>query len=58
MPEAIPGANVRILGTDIDRRMVARAKAGAFTLDDARGAPGISMKRFFEPVPGRLAGQA
>ena len=37
--QALPGAQVRILGTDIDQRMVARAKIGAFSDDDARSAP-------------------
>jgi chemotaxis protein methyltransferase CheR len=45
--ESIPGTRVEILGTDLDRRMVARAHTGAFTADDARDAPAASMKRFF-----------
>ena len=39
---------VRILGTDIDQRMVARAKTGAFTAEDARSAPAGAMERWFE----------
>ena len=45
---AIPGATVRILGTDIDHRMVARAKVGAFSPEDARAAPPAAMERWFE----------
>ena len=46
--QVIPGASVRILGTDIDQRMVARAKRGEFTADDARSAPPGAMQRWFE----------
>ncbi len=46
--QAIPGAQVRILGTDIDHRMVARAKAGAFSAEDARSAPRPAMEKWFE----------
>ncbi|HUA72957.1 MAG TPA: protein-glutamate O-methyltransferase CheR [Solirubrobacteraceae bacterium] len=46
--EAIPAATVRILGTDIDHRMVARAKTGGFTTEDARAAPPAAMQRWFE----------
>ena len=56
--QAIPGVPVRILGTDIDQRMVARAKTGAFTLEDARSAPSAAMDRWFERTPtGWLAKQ-
>ncbi|MBV8220199.1 MAG: protein-glutamate O-methyltransferase CheR [Solirubrobacterales bacterium] len=48
--EAIPGATVRILGTDIDQHMVARAKVGTFTSEDARTAPPEAMDRWFEPT--------
>jgi chemotaxis protein methyltransferase CheR len=47
----IPRANVHILGTDIDKRMVERAKAGVFSADDARSAPAAEMERWFERVP-------
>jgi chemotaxis protein methyltransferase CheR len=50
--ESIPGAPVDILGTDIDRRMVARAEEGVFSDEDARGAPPRAMERFFERLPG------
>ena len=46
--QAIPGVTVRILGTDIDHRMVARAKTGTFSADDARTAPPAAMQRWFE----------
>jgi chemotaxis protein methyltransferase CheR len=49
--ESIPGVPVQILGTDIDRRMILRAREGVFSPDDARGAPPHALKRFFEPVP-------
>jgi chemotaxis protein methyltransferase CheR len=45
--ESIPGVRVEIEGTDLDRRMVARARTGTFTPEDARGAPPRSLERFF-----------
>ncbi|HWT24792.1 MAG TPA: protein-glutamate O-methyltransferase CheR [Solirubrobacteraceae bacterium] len=45
--ESIPHARVEIRGTDLDRRMVARAREGRFTQDDARGAPAASLRRWF-----------
>jgi chemotaxis protein methyltransferase CheR len=48
----IPAASVRILGTDIDHRMVQRAQVGEFTDSDARDAPEAAMKRWFDPIPG------
>jgi chemotaxis protein methyltransferase CheR len=45
--EAIPHARVEIRGTDLDRRMVARARLGSFSQDDARGAPAASIARWF-----------
>jgi chemotaxis protein methyltransferase CheR len=45
--EAIPCARVEITGTDLDHRMVARARQGKFTPEDARGAPQRSLERFF-----------
>lgn len=41
---------VSILGTDIDRRMIARAQAGAFSDEDARGVPRAAMEAGFEHV--------
>jgi chemotaxis protein methyltransferase CheR len=48
--DRIPHAQVKILGTDIDKRMVARAREGLFSADDARAAPSAAMSRWFEPV--------
>jgi chemotaxis protein methyltransferase CheR len=45
--ESIPSARVEIKGTDLDPRMVARAREGRFSADDARGAPQRSIARFF-----------
>jgi chemotaxis protein methyltransferase CheR len=44
----IPRATVRINGTDIDQRMVGRAKLGEFSAADARTAPVAAMERWFE----------
>ncbi len=49
--QVIPRATVRILGTDIDQRMVARAKVGEFSEADARTAPAAAMERWFERTP-------
>ena len=46
----IPGVSVRILGTDIDKRMVARARAGLFTTEDARTAPPSALHAAFDRV--------
>jgi chemotaxis protein methyltransferase CheR len=45
---AAPAARTTILGTDIDRRAIARARRGEFTHDDVRHAPQQPLKRFFE----------
>ena len=47
-----PRADVRIRGTDLDRRMVARARQGTFTAEDVRLAPAELINRFFDPRPG------
>jgi chemotaxis protein methyltransferase CheR len=47
---AIPGARVSIQGTDIDKRMVQRARLGVFSQDDARTAPERLMDIGFERV--------
>jgi chemotaxis protein methyltransferase CheR len=49
--QAIRGVPVRILGTDIDQRMVARARAGKFSAGDARSAPAAAMERWFDKTP-------
>ncbi len=46
--EAAPKASVSITGTDLDRRMVARARTGVFTAEDARVAPQNLLRRHFE----------
>jgi chemotaxis protein methyltransferase CheR len=45
---AAPAARTSILGTDIDRRAIARARRGEFTPDDVRHAPPAPLGRFFE----------
>ncbi|MCZ4494915.1 MAG: protein-glutamate O-methyltransferase CheR [Conexibacter sp.] len=49
---ALPRTQVAILGTDIDARMVQRARAGVFTLDDARDAPTATLASHFSMVDG------
>jgi chemotaxis protein methyltransferase CheR len=46
--ESVPRARVEIHGTDLDRRMVARARAGTFTREDARTAPVKTLERWFD----------
>jgi chemotaxis protein methyltransferase CheR len=48
--DSIPHARVEILGTDLDRRMVERARKGRFTVEDARTAPPALLKKWFHPV--------
>jgi chemotaxis protein methyltransferase CheR len=43
-----PGCNVEIRGTDIDARMVARAREGRFSADDARTAPRGEIEGAFD----------
>jgi chemotaxis protein methyltransferase CheR len=50
--ETVPGAGVSIVGTDLDRRMVERARTGEFSAEDARTAPAALMHRHFEPLEG------
>ena len=50
--DVAPRTTASILGTDIDRRMVARAREGFFTEDDARTAPRKQLDRFFEAAAG------
>jgi chemotaxis protein methyltransferase CheR len=49
--QAIPNARVKITGTDIDKRMIERARAGVFSADDARGVDTKQMERAFDRVP-------
>jgi chemotaxis protein methyltransferase CheR len=48
--ECSPGVRVEVKGTDIDPRMIERARAGIFSLDDTRTVPKASLERWFEPV--------
>jgi chemotaxis protein methyltransferase CheR len=48
--EAVPKARVEIQGTDLDRRMVARAREGVFRAEDARTAPQALLRKHFEPT--------
>jgi chemotaxis protein methyltransferase CheR len=50
---AIPRAVVTILGTDIDARMVQRARTGVFSVEDARDAPTATLAGHFELADGR-----
>jgi chemotaxis protein methyltransferase CheR len=50
--DTTPDVALTVIGTDIDARMVAMARAGAFTEADAREAPRDAMNRWFERVPG------
>jgi len=47
--DSVPHARVEIQGTDIDVRMVARAREGWFTEEDARTAPRPQLERWFQP---------
>ncbi|MCW2954981.1 MAG: methyltransferase, CheR-type [Conexibacter sp.] len=42
-------ASAEITGTDIDRRMVERARRGRFSAEDGRSAPPAQLRRWFEP---------
>ncbi len=46
--EHAPHARVEIKGTDIDPRMLDRARAGIFSAEDARTVPAASLERWFE----------
>jgi chemotaxis protein methyltransferase CheR len=45
---AAPGARIRVRGTDVDARMVARAREGRFSDEDARDAPRAALLRAFD----------
>ena len=49
--EAIPHVPVEIQGTDLDKRMVARAREGRFSVEDARTSPKALLERHFKPLP-------
>jgi chemotaxis protein methyltransferase CheR len=46
--ERIPNARVEIRGTDIDLRVLAKAREGLFSAEDARTAPPRTLERYFE----------
>jgi chemotaxis protein methyltransferase CheR len=48
--DSVPHARVEIQGTDLDRRMVERARTGSFTVEDARTAPPALLKKWFDPA--------
>jgi chemotaxis protein methyltransferase CheR len=50
---AVPRAQVSILGTDIDGRMVERARTGIFTAEDARDAPTATLASHFAMEDGK-----
>ena len=49
--QIVPRARVQILGTDIDPRMVARAREGRFRAEDARGVDLTRMEKGFTLLP-------
>ena len=49
----ITRAVVTIVGTDIDARMVQRARTGIFSIEDARDAPTATLAGHFELTDGR-----
>jgi|tagenome__1003787_1003787.scaffolds.fasta_scaffold20653491_2 chemotaxis protein methyltransferase CheR len=52
--ETLPGVRAEIVGTDIDRRMVERARTGAFSTEDARDMPPAQRARWFTERDGML----
>ena len=50
--ESTHGVRVEVKGTDIDPRMLERARAGVFSEDDTRTVPAASMSRWFEAAEG------
>lgn len=46
--ETVHRARLELLGTDIDPRMVERAREGRFSDEDARSAPPDALRRWFE----------
>jgi chemotaxis protein methyltransferase CheR len=49
--DTVPHVRVEIQGTDLDKRMVARAKTGVFTPEDARTAPPKMLDKHFVSQP-------
>lgn len=46
--EALSNVQLEIVGTDIDKRMVERARRGSFSVDDGRAAPSDSLEKWFD----------
>lgn len=46
--EQAPGVRLEIKGTDIDLRMLERARIGHFSTEDARSVPAASLERWFD----------
>jgi chemotaxis protein methyltransferase CheR len=46
--ESIAASRMEIQGTDLDKRMVARARTGVFSKEDARTAPVRTLTRWFD----------
>lgn len=51
--DAVPRAQVTILGTDIDRRVIERARTAGFGADDVGGAPPAALAAHFTRHDGR-----
>ena len=49
--DTVPNVRVEIQGTDLDKRMVARARTGVFTPEDARTAPPKMLEKHFVKRP-------
>jgi chemotaxis protein methyltransferase CheR len=49
--DTVPHVRVEIQGTDLDKRMVARARTGVFTPEDARTAPPKMLDKHFVKQP-------
>jgi chemotaxis protein methyltransferase CheR len=49
--QVAPAARVEVHGTDIDKRMVERAREGLFSVEDARSAPANLLQRWFDSEP-------
>jgi len=48
--DAVPAARLAVRGTDIDERVVARARQARFSEDDTRDAPPAALARWFDRV--------
>jgi chemotaxis protein methyltransferase CheR len=49
--DAVPNTSVEIKGTDLDKRMVERARRAEFTAEDMRQVPPAVVERHFQPLP-------